>query len=126
MKTSSHTSHLSRILEILNDPGSSGLDENEFNRLALTSFNFQYRVNLIYRRFCNLLPRSYHKPRTWKEIPSLPVAAFKYGRGAVHTASRDKAGFVTSGTTFERRGRHVFARLAFYDAAIRILCKRHL
>jgi len=57
-------------------------------------------------------------PRTWKEIPALPLEAFKLSTVRTFPESETVATFHTSGTTGEKRGQHAFATLDLYAASV--------
>jgi len=111
------------ILRVIQYPDQNRMTEKDFDRLALETFEFQYHANAVYRRFCQISKAA--TPGSWREIPALPVSAFKVQ--GVHTFSRDRATvvFQTSGTTLgEKRGLHYFETLAYYDAVIRTAFKK--
>jgi hypothetical protein len=90
------------------------LSDESFSRIALAVFEFQCRWNEPYRAFAASAPA----PRSWREIPAVPQAAFK--RSRLSCVPFDRAGtiFRTSGTTGESRGEHIFFDTQLYDAAI--------
>jgi hypothetical protein len=77
-------------------------------------FEFQCRWNAAYRAFATTAPA----PQSWREIPSVPQAAFK--RSRLSCVPPDLAGIIfrTSGTTGETRGEHLFLDPRLYEAAI--------
>jgi Acyl-protein synthetase, LuxE len=93
---------LSEVREFIGAP-----DPARFDEFALAVFRFQYERNEPYRRFCDRRGRDPERVRDWREIPAVPVAAFKHADLVVSGLGAGKT-FVTSGTTqgTERRGRH--------------------
>ena len=90
------------------------LDEAEFGALALDAHAFQKRWNTPYAKFCATRPEAAH----WREIPAVPVGAFKSARLTVAPPELVTRTFRTSGTTGETLGEHHFLDTALYDAAI--------
>jgi hypothetical protein len=93
------------------------LRQEEFDRLALEVFAFQYRRNPAYRRFCEGRAITPHTIASWEEIPPVPTAAFKLVDLSCAPPERV---FVTSGTSqgSERRGRHGFPWLEVYHSSL--------
>lgn len=100
------------VLAFIHDP-EAGL----FDDLALRLFDFQFRHNEPYRRYCERRGRTPETITHWKEIPAVPTAAFKE---LDLISGQPEVVFFTSGTTQgpERRGRHGFPRLALYHASL--------
>ncbi|MBV9119957.1 MAG: long-chain fatty acid--CoA ligase [Chloroflexi bacterium] len=91
-------------------------DDDEFDDLAYRLFVYQYVNNAAYRAWCDMRhghPTSVH---AWREIPSMPIAAFKQALLACETPS-GAVEFNSSGTTNpEIKSRHVHPNLGLYDA----------
>jgi acyl-protein synthetase LuxE len=104
---------LSAVREFIAAP-----DPDRFGELALEVFAFQYERNQPYRRFCDRRGRTPRDVRDWREIPAVPVTAFKHAELVVGGLPSGKV-FVTSGTTqgTERRGRHHVPDPEIYHAA---------
>ncbi len=99
----------------------------DFGEVALRIFARQYERCAPYRRFCNARGKSPESVRDWREIPHLPVTAFKHAR--IYSGEGEPAHFFqTSGTTAgpERRGRHYFQSLELYAACSRPVFKRYV
>ncbi|HEY8348177.1 MAG TPA: CoF synthetase [Symbiobacteriaceae bacterium] len=97
----------------------------DFETLALRIFTRQYERCEPYRRFCDRRGKSPDRVTDWREIPHLPVTAFKYAR--IYSGEGEPVHyFETSGTTQgpERRGRHYFQTLALYAACSRPVFKQ--
>lgn len=90
------------------------LCETEFGALALEVFAFQRRWNQPYANFCATRP----EPRSWREIPAVPISAFKRAALCVAPPERVTKTFLTSGTTGETRGAHHFLDTRLYEAAL--------
>jgi len=96
-----------------------------FGELALRIFARQYERCAPYRRFCDARGKRPETVEDWREIPHLPVTAFKHAR--IYSGSGEPTAFFqTSGTTAgpELRGRHWFANLDLYRACALPVFKR--
>jgi len=99
--------------------GGAGCDEARFDECARAAFAYQRERNAPYARFAAALGFDARRaPRTWREIPAVPAAAFKDATLATFDATRAELEFHTSGTTADRAGRHYVERAALYDAAL--------
>jgi hypothetical protein len=98
----------------------------DFDDLAVRLFAYQYERCAPYRAFCDRRGCDPSTVRWWREIPPLPVEAFKHAR--IYCGDREPAQwFETSGTTGAgRRGRHYFATLDLYRAALLPSFKRYV
>jgi len=80
-------------------------DADQFNRLALRTFELQYDHIPLYQRYCERRGVTPKEVSSWEEIPPLPTDCFKAADLTLlpaHTVST----FMTSGTTRpEERGR---------------------
>lgn len=96
----------------------ASLDEPAFSDLALRLFDYQFRYNRPYARYCSALGVSpAAPPRSWRDVPAVPAAAFKEARLATFD-SGPALTFATSGTTGGRTGLHYLETSALYDAAL--------
>src|SRR5699024_6818329 len=97
-----------------------GCSDEEFDALALRLFAHQHAANLPFRRFCQgrgLAPR---QVRGWRDIPAVPINAFKELTLSCEPAAQAAAVFMTSGTTrADVKGRHHHPTLAVYDESMR-------
>ncbi len=99
--------------------GGAGCDEARFDELARATFAYQLERNEPYARFARALGvDAAHPPRSWRELPAVPSAAFKDATLATFDAGRAELAFHTSGTTAARAGKHYFERATLYDAAL--------
>jgi hypothetical protein len=88
-----------------------------FNEMASRIFARQYERCAPYRRFCAARGAAPGALSDWRQIPHLPVTAFKHAR--IYSGEGEPAHrFGTSGTTAgpELRGVHWFERLDLYAA----------
>jgi hypothetical protein len=92
--------------------------EDSFNEAALEIFQFQYRLNEIYRKYFDSIGL---KPSTilhYKEIPFLPVSFFKTHK-IVSGEGEPGRVFQSSGTTGTERSRHPVLDLQVYRESLR-------
>jgi len=93
-------------------------DDEAFNALALRLFAYQFQANSPYRKFCERRGRTPATVTSWREIPPVPIAAFKELTLACGPVEQAVACFMTSGTTDPaKRGRHYHFTLEVYDAS---------
>ena len=78
-------------------------NEKEFEALSLTTFQFQYEENSVYRSFCDLLNISPVDINSLTQIPHLPIQFFKSrevkafnGKAAICFSSSATSGYGTS------------------------------
>jgi hypothetical protein len=96
-----------------------GCTDAGFDALALRLFAEQHANNAPYRRFCRargIAPRSV---RGWRDIPAVPISAFKEVTLSCAPPDAAERVFMTSGTTRgDVKGRHYHPTLAVYDASM--------
>ena len=107
---------IERVLAFID--GGDGSEEG-FDALALALFAYQVEHNESFRRFCLKTGRSLRSVRTWRDIPPVPITAFKtltLSCGAPEAAERV---FMTSGTTRGGvRGKCYHPTLEVYDRSM--------
>lgn len=92
----------------------------QFNALALRLFHYQYSQNQPFRQYCQGLGVRPRQVKTWRDIPAVPIDAFKALELRCQPPLPDERVFMTSGTTGRgARGQHFHPRLAVYDASMR-------
>jgi 2-desacetyl-2-hydroxyethyl bacteriochlorophyllide A dehydrogenase len=103
------------------------LSDEAFNDLALRLFAYQFAHNEPYRLFCESQRRRPDTVGHWRDLPAVPIAAFKSVELACEPVTQAAALFMSSGTTRpEERSRHFHPRLAVYDAATRTNFAAHV
>ena len=90
----------------------------EFDLFLPRLHSFQYTHNTAYRVFCRDAGCG-ETVTSWRQIPCLPQAAFKYADLRSFPAEETVKTFRTSGTTGEGYGQHHFRSLTIYEAAVR-------
>ncbi len=115
------------ILECIGRGVDQPRDEGAFNALALRLFAHQFAHNLPYRRLCERRGRTPAAVGDWRQIPSVPIGAFKELTLACAPPEQAVAVFMTSGTTNrERRGKAYHTTLELYDASMRANFAAHV
>lgn len=87
--------------------------EGSFGELMLETHIHQRRACPPYAAYCAGFPT----PGDWREIPALPLSAFRHADICSFPVAKSVRTFRTSGTTGEGYGQHHFASLALYQAA---------
>ncbi|MDB5648904.1 MAG: putative acyl protein synthase/acyl-CoA reductase-like protein, partial [Hyphomicrobiales bacterium] len=90
--------------------------EDEFDQQALTLFAYQYQHNLPFQRFCQQRGKTVRTVKNWRDIPAVPINAFKELTLSCAPASDAERIFMTSGTTQgDVKGKHYHPTLSVYD-----------
>jgi hypothetical protein len=97
-----------RVSRFLSEP-----ENDDFESLAFSIFDFQKKANRPFSRFCEYLRIA---PNSWKDLPAVPQQAFKHSD--LRTSLEPRFEFRTSGTTGENFGRHYFPSLNLYEASV--------
>jgi hypothetical protein len=99
-----------QVLRFISTPSDS------FDELAQAVFTHQFDTIEPYRRFCERRGFTPSATRSWREIPPVPVSAFKEGDLACGPPERT---FLSTGTTRGKQGRarHLMPDLRLYHAA---------
>ena len=96
-----------------------GCSDDEFDRLALRLFAYQYENDQPYRRFCQRRGATPRSVKRWSDIPAVPIDAFKELSLCSRPPSPADRVFMTSGTTrSDVKGRHHHPTLAVYDSSM--------
>jgi hypothetical protein len=96
-----------------------GCSDTGFDALALRLFAFQHANNAAYRRFCQRRGATPRTVKNWRDIPAVPISAFKEVTLSSLPADQAQRTFMTSGTTRgDVKGRHYHPTLAVYDRSM--------
>ena len=99
--------------------GRDGCTDDEFDAMALRLFEHQYAANIPLRRFCQQRGITPRRIKGWRDIPPVPITAFKETTLTAEPVESCERVFMTSGTTrAELRGRHHHPSLAVYDRSM--------
>ena len=92
----------------------------EFDDLAVALFEWQYRCNEPYRRFCQRRGVTPRRVTGWQQVPPVPISAFKDATlSGVAPADCERV-FMTSGTSRgEVKGRNHHPTIAVWDLSMR-------
>lgn len=86
----------------------------DFERLAIEAFRFQYENVLVYRDFCNLLNVAPIRVNKISQIPFLPIQFFKSHKIMAKGFSEEII-FTSSGTTGSITSKHYIADIKIYQ-----------
>jgi len=107
------------IRELLDFIAADDATETAFDRLALEIFAYQFEHNAPFRKFCMQRRRTPRTARSWRDIPAVPINAFKELTLSCCPPSDAERVFMTSGTTKGGvRGKSYHPTLAVYDASM--------
>ena len=88
--------------------------EEEFLKLALEVFKFQFENNPVYRSFCDLLYKHPSDVNSIREIPFLPIQFFR-SHQVLSTKDPIQQTFTSSGTTETTPSKHFVTDLKIYE-----------
>lgn len=91
-----------------------GSGEGSFEELILDAHALQRTLCAPYGAYC----ASFGKPTSWREIPPVPLTAFRHAAIRSFPAAETICSFRTSGTTGEGYGEHHFRTLELYRCAM--------
>ena len=115
------------LQDLLNFISAPDADEGAFNGMALRLFEHQFKHNLPFQRVCQQRGRTPRTVSDWREIPAVPINAFKDLTLSAHPAPQCERVFMTSGTTRgDVRGKHHHPHLQVYDLSMRMNFQRHI
>ena len=93
--------------------------DSDFDDLAITIFAYQYENNLPFRQFSIQQGKAPRTAKTWKDIPPVPINAFKSVLLSCSNQIDDGRMFMTSGTTKNGiRGKIHHPTLKIYDQSM--------
>ena len=90
-------------------------NEIEFEELALEVFHFQYKNNMVYNNWCNLMKSTPSQVKSISQIPFLPISFFKT-HNVISFESEDSLHyFKSSGTTNAQTSKHYIYDISIYE-----------
>ncbi|MDA7418139.1 long-chain fatty acid--CoA ligase [Xenophilus arseniciresistens] len=108
------------VAELLDFIAMDGCTDAQFDALALRLFAYQYANNIPFRSFCQRRGTTPRNVQSWRDIPAVPIDAFKVMELRSASPSLEERVFMTSGTTRGgTRGRHFHPQLQVYDLSMR-------
>lgn len=107
------------VSDILTFLGNPTYINEKFNALALSLFAYQFENNLPFQRFCKGRGKTPRVVKSWRDIPAVPINAFKDLTLSCAAPEECARVFMTSGTTRgDVKGRHYHPTMAVYDASM--------
>ncbi|MDP3605387.1 MAG: long-chain fatty acid--CoA ligase, partial [Polaromonas sp.] len=93
--------------------------DEAFDKQALALFAHQFQHNGPFQRFCRQRGKTLRTVKSWRDIPAVPISAFKALTLSCIPADQAERTFMTSGTTqAEIKGKHHHPTLTVYDASM--------
>ena len=99
-------------------------EDAAFGALALRVFAYQFTHNLPYQRFAAQRGKTLRTVRHWRDIPAVPITAFKDVILSCTPPEAAERVFMTSGTTKSVKGRSFHPSLAVYDRSMLVNFQR--
>src|SRR5579872_5247162 len=98
----------------------SDAGEAQFQELALALFDYQFRYNAPYQRYCRQRRVTPESVEAWERIPAVSAASFGDARLATFAPAQAAVRFESSGTTREgsRPSHHELENTLLYDASL--------
>jgi phenylacetate-coenzyme A ligase PaaK-like adenylate-forming protein len=112
------------INDLLTILQSDSLGEQDFNQMALQTFAYQYTNNLPFRKFCQQKGKTLRTVKSWRDIPAVPINAFKEVPLSCIPPEEAERFFMTSGTTKGVKGKHYHPTLQVWNASMRLNFKK--
>ena len=92
--------------------------QQEFNKMVLQVFKFQFEHNKVYRSFCDLINKHPSDVKAIEEIPFLPIQFFKTHQ-VISSNNSIETIFTSSGTTGNLTSNHYVSGLEIYKNSFR-------
>ena len=92
--------------------------------MALKIYKFQFNENEDYKKFSISKGKTPQNVSNWKEIPAVPINAFKYATFSAIPLKDTKYTYMTSGTTSGIKGKNYHMDLEVYDLALTTFFKK--
>ena len=96
----------------------------EFNALALKLFKYQYKKNIYYNSYVNLLRKPIESIDSIEKIPFIPIEMFKEKTILCENISTEKK-FLSSGTTTNKKSKHYIESIKLYEKSIKLSFEAH-
>ena len=112
--------------DVLNFVAQSTSIDSEFNAIALALFAYQVNNNAPFQRFCRQRGKTIRTVKHWRDIPAVPINAFKDLTLSCQSTQDCSRVFITSGTTrAEVKGHHYHPSLSVYDLSMTTNFRHH-
>lgn len=89
-------------------------NEDDFEKLSLDIFSFQYERNKVYKEWCELMKKDPSNVKALYDIPFLPISFFKTHK-VVSFQEKPVHFFKSSGTTGKNTSNHFIYSLEIYE-----------
>ena len=99
-------------------------NSDDFPEMALKIYKFQFNENEDYKKFSISKGKTPQNVSNWKEIPAVPINAFKYASFSAIPLKDTKYTYMTSGTTSGIKGKNYHMDLEVYDLALTTFFKK--
>lgn len=86
----------------------------EFEKISVEIFRFQYSKCLVYRQFCELLKVNPENVKQITDIPFLPIEFFK-SKEILSRGEKPSVVFTSSGTTGSSTSKHLVSDISLYE-----------
>jgi hypothetical protein len=117
-----------RVLSLLGEAvgATEPVTEEVFTEIALSLFREQVEKGSFYGEFCRRTGVDPPAVRHWRDVPAVPVSAFKETAIATFPAGEAAIVFHSSGTTLGRPARHYLRTPVYYESAVLAAFRRHV
>ncbi|WP_404332112.1 long-chain fatty acid--CoA ligase [Mesobacillus maritimus] len=105
--------------------GSETFSNEDFDAFALKLFRYQYTNNKPFQRYCMQKGKTPRTVKTWKEIPPVPINAFKELPLSSSNPEEAERVFMTSGTTKGIKGKHYHPTVEVFDVSMKTSFKQY-
>lgn len=112
---------INNLLTILQ---SDSISDQDFNQNALQLFAYQFTNNLPFRKFCQQKGKTIRTVKSWKDIPAVPINAFKEVELSCTPTNEAERYFMTSGTTQGVKGKHYHPTLQVWNLSMKTYFKQ--
>ncbi len=89
-------------------------NNNDFEKAAIKTFQFQYHYNPVYRKYVEMLGISHLSVKKTEQIPFLPIVFFKTDKVYAGDVASQHV-FSSSGTTGSIRSKHYIKDIRLYE-----------
>lgn len=100
------------------------ISDEAFNAFALKLFRYQYTNNKPFQQFSRQKGKTPRTVKSWKEIPAVPINAFKEVPLSSADPEKVERVFMTSGTTKGVKGKHYHPSIQVYDLSMKAFFKK--
>lgn len=93
--------------------------KEEFEKIALKVFFYQYNNNPVYNKYIYLLKRDVNKIKSIKDIPFLPIVFYKTHNITCFSVDESYKVFLSSGTRSSIQSRHIIKDISLYQKSLK-------